>query len=229
MKWLFWKEYRQNWLVVVALLIFVVVPYPFGLFAIYETPNRHAWPGIVLIASLWSFIITQVALAVAGGNAIAGERVDRSAEFQCILPFTRRKILSAKLLFSLAIAAAIWLINPPIIWCMAKVDSTVLASGPSLLFINALLTGLVFFSVGWLFSSFLFSPTFATCAGLIAPAILVSMIGFVAYLVRILIDPQIDNRGVEYFFLIAYAGACLITASISFGIGTWLYLRRVEP
>ena len=47
-------------------------------------------------------MISQLSIALIGGNAISGERVDRSAEFLYSLPIARRKLLASKLLFALA-------------------------------------------------------------------------------------------------------------------------------
>ena len=127
MNWLFWKEYRQNRVIVVALIVMLVVPYLFGLYFMgdrwyWGRFQGLSWRQIVddwrvglAVASLYSFAISQVALALIGGNAIAGERADRSAEFQVYLPLTRQKILAGKLLLALAIVAVIWLTNPLII------------------------------------------------------------------------------------------------------------------
>ncbi len=37
MNWLFWKEYRQNRVIVIALLVMLVVPHLFGLYAMCDT------------------------------------------------------------------------------------------------------------------------------------------------------------------------------------------------
>ena len=127
MNWLFWKEYRQNRVVVFALIMMLVVPYLFGLYAMgYQWHIAHirgqswqllieGWREILAVASIYSFGISQVALALIGGNVIDSERADRSADFQAYLPLTQ-KILAGKLLLVLAIAATIWLINPLIAW-----------------------------------------------------------------------------------------------------------------
>jgi len=158
MRWLFWKEYRQNRVVVIALLLMLVVPHLFGLFGMWyewrENPRQLLlvdWRQILVFASLYSLGISQVALALIGGNAIAGERADRSAEFQVYLPLTRKKILAAKLLLVLAIAAVIWLINPLIVWSLASSGNNlpIQTDLPSFM-IYAAITGLVFFCVAWL-------------------------------------------------------------------------------
>jgi ABC-type transport system involved in multi-copper enzyme maturation permease subunit len=171
--------------------------------------------------------LSQVALALIGGNAIAGERADRSAEFQVYLPITRKKILAAKLLLALAIVAIIWLTNPPITWCFREclkrrdiVDSIYLFQVMS----NIAVTGLVFFCVAWFFSSFLQSPTFSIVAGLITPAIIISLIAYVVHFIQ-----DIPLPSTEIVVQISYWSICLAVALPCFGFGTWLYLRRLEP
>ncbi len=233
MKWLFWKEYRQNRPIVIALMVMLILPHFFGLFASWEETRapRHAadaWLRNLVGASLYSLAISQLALALIGGNAIAGERADRSAEFQAYLPISRKKILVGKMLLALAIAAAIWLTNPPIVWSiLASLDRGVLrdASFAPILMINLAIIGFVFFCVAWFFSSFLTSPTFSTIAGLAAPLIVWSLILYVNYLI------QGDQwRPATGFILQMCFGIISLAVALScFGVGTWLYLRRVEP
>ncbi len=237
MKWLFWKEYRQNRVVVITLLLMLVVPHLFGLYAMgYEWHIAKlvgvSWQQfledckfMLSAASVYSLGISQLALALIGGNAIAGERADRSAEFQVCLPLPRKKILAAKLLLALAIAAAVWLINPLIIvWSTPASGSRVIPDLRSFM-INSAITGLVFFCVAWFFSQFLRSPTFSVVAGLVAPVIIISLIGYGAYLIL----GEHGHRRAELILQTCYICGSLAVALPSFGIGTWLYLRRVEP
>jgi ABC-type transport system involved in multi-copper enzyme maturation permease subunit len=231
MNWLFWKEYRQNRVVVIALLVMMVVPYLFGFYAVaYEWHLSWQqlllkWREILIAASLYSLGISQVALALIGGNAIAGERADRSAEFQVYLPLAREKILAAKLLLVLAIAAVIWLINPLLIWGAGASAKLLMPVGlVRFVMINTAITGFVFFCVAWFFSTILRSPTFSVAAGLITPLIIISVILFGGYL--ILGERGGPEDGV--IIQICYVCISLAVAFPSFGLGTWLYLRRVE-
>jgi ABC-type transport system involved in multi-copper enzyme maturation permease subunit len=234
MNWLFWKEYRQNRVIVIALFVMLVVPHLFGIFLMWvETHGEHpklfefVWQSILCGASLYSLAISQVALALIGGNAIAGERSDRSAEFQVYLPITRKKILAAKLLLAMAIAAVVWLTNPLLAWCSleywiqrAEMNSVFMLQIMS----NIAVTGLVFFCVAWFFSSFLRSPTFSIVGGLITPAIIISLIAYIVHFIQ-----EFSIPSTETVVQISYWSVCLTVALSSFGVGTWLYLRRVEP
>ncbi len=88
------------------------------------------------------------------------------------------------------------------------------------------ITGLVFFCVAWFFSTILRSPTFCVAAGLVVPLIVISLIAYVTYLVQGIGrgNPEIDR-----VIKICYVCISLAVALPSFGFGTWLYLRRVEP
>ena len=237
MNWLFWKEYRQNRGVLIFLLVMLVVPHLFGIFAMWCDWHEHPrasrqailedWRQDLVFASLYSLAISQVALAKIGGQAIAGERADRSAEFQVYLPLTRQKILAAKLLLVLAIAAVIWLINPLIVWRTlpsAKLSMPVASLVPFII-TNTAITGLVFFCVAWFFSAILRGPTFPVVAGLVTPLIIISLMLFGAYLV----PGEHGHPRAEWIFQICYLCISLAVALASFGFGTWLYLRRVEP
>lgn len=232
MRWLFWKEYRQNRVVIIALLAMLIVPHLFGLYAMgYEWHESswqqvlQDWRQVLAGAGLYSLGLSQAALALIGGNAIAGERADRSAEFQAYLPLTRQKILAAKLLLALAIAAAIWLINPLIVWSNLTSANRLIDDAPSFM-INAATTGLAFFCVAWFFSTILRSPTFSVAAGLAAPIIILSLIAFGIYLIR---GDHPKPGEVEWMLKTGYVCISLAVALASFGVGTWLYLRRVEP
>jgi ABC-type transport system involved in multi-copper enzyme maturation permease subunit len=186
---------------------------------------REYWWQTLAAVTVYSFALSQVALAVIGGNVIAGERADRSAEFQIYLPLPRTKILAAKLLLVLAIAAVVWAINPFVAWIALSLNTNEVVrisfDLPPILFFSAI-TGLVFFCVAWFFSTVLRSPTFSVVAGLSAPAIIFSLILFVNYLLRG--ELSIDSRGMDI-----YAALSVAVAIASFAVGTWLFLRRIEP
>jgi ABC-type transport system involved in multi-copper enzyme maturation permease subunit len=234
MNWLFWKEYRQNRIIVFALLFLLILPHLCGLYAITSRIHSHPedvgiWKPITFVATLYSFAISQIGLALIGGNAIAGERVDRSAEFLAYLPLTKQKILSGKLLMALSIAGIIWLTNPPLIWgLLCSSDRREFGmDAPIILEVmtNIAITGLIFFCVSWLLSSIFISPTFSIVGGLVFPLILWSLIMYTAYLIcGDQWHPPV-MKAMEY----SYQGLCVALAPICFGLGTWLYLRRVEP
>ncbi|MEE8452208.1 MAG: ABC transporter permease [Thermoguttaceae bacterium] len=226
MKWLIWKEYRLNRLILIVGAVLLIAPHAIALY--------FAWRGIgppangvasplaanLLISGGYSLVISQLMLAFLGGHAIACERADRSAEFLAYLPVSRARILAAKLTLPLFWAALIWTANLLILRLVIaelplpgkRVEEQVW-----LMLSLTALTGLVFFSVGWLLSSMLESPTFSICGALIAPLLIV-MAGI-----------PLDWMNILHRAELWYLFTCLALAPACFIAGTWYYLRRVEP
>jgi ABC-type transport system involved in multi-copper enzyme maturation permease subunit len=237
MSWLFWKEYRQNRPVLWATVCLVLLPHLVFLCILLiasHSSDRYfrdtSWRTILaeclMTSSFFSAIVAQLALALVGGNVIAGERADRSVEFQAYLPIKRSRVLVAKILFSLAIADVIWLPNLFLMW------ATAIGFDFRLLFVDlnrgalatlgySALTGLVFFCGAWFVSSLRATPVISVFGGLIAPLLLVGVFMLSARILRIALPLQYLGP--------FYCVACPVFAVICFGLGTWLYLRRVEP
>ena len=241
MKWLLWKDYRHNRLIVFTALAILLGPYLIGLGVIsgghwiktgvhngqaaYWTPP---WREILLGAGVYSLAISQLSVALIGGNAISGERVDRSAAFLYSLPITRMRLLASKFLLALTIAAVIWLVNVTVLWCLAGAPIPPGRSQDVFMgTMNIAVTGFTLFCVAWFLSSFVASPAFDVCGALITPLLVASGISFVDWLRTTAgSSPLIIDNGT---FFVWYWGICLIIAPVCFAIGTWHYLRRVEP
>ena len=177
MRWLLWKEYRHNRLIVFAGLFLLLAPYViatcFGFgerwfdwskdFGPAYRPTR--WVEIFAAAAIWGVTISQFTLALVGGNAIAGERVERTAEFLYSLPIPRRRMVASKLLLASLITAVIWLPNATILWCLMEAAGG--SAGDLHKFLqpamDVALTGLTFFCVAWFLSCYIASPVFAIC------------------------------------------------------------------
>jgi ABC-type transport system involved in multi-copper enzyme maturation permease subunit len=233
MKWLLWKDYRQNRLVVFTGLFILFMPYLIGTgigcgarwfhwFANGRAvPWIPEWKAVFFAAAMYSILISQLTIALIGGNAIAGERVDRSAEFLHSLPISRRRIVASKLLLAFFILAAVWLINAPVIRYCAPPGLQFRGENEFLMCLKiATVSGIGFFGISWFLSSFLNSPTFAVAGGLVSPFLLAWSVGAVLYLCGVPIDD---------FMISWYATIYLIVAAGCFIAGTWYYLRRVEP
>jgi ABC-type transport system involved in multi-copper enzyme maturation permease subunit len=166
-------------------------------------------------------VVSQLTLALLGGNLIACERVDRSAEFLVYLPLSRARILASKITLALLVAALIW--GPNLLILQLAVGELLPSQGSQQVWSGlgyVAITGFVFFSVGWLLSSILESPTFAICAGLITPLLIVmggqALVWALGYALDEVAGPW-------------YARTCLTLAPVCLIVGTWYYLRRVEP
>ncbi len=231
MKWLLWKDYRHNQLIVFTGLFLLAVPYMIGLCAvcremyIWDYSLDHPamrWKSLFACSSIYSLFLAQLTIALIGGNAIAGERVDRSAEFLAALPITRRKNLASKLLLALVIIGTIWLTAGVAFLCTGD------CMEPGLehefvrdVLANTAIVALAFFCVAWFLSSFLPSAAIAVCGGLVTPLIAATGPYFVVFLLGY---PDNVINYTRCFQVI-----CLTLSPICFVIGTWHYLQRVEP
>ena len=239
MKWVLWREYRLNRLIRIVGAVLLVVPYIFALIElaaaswVSEPPaiGAPSPPGAVVVfggAAFYSIALSVLTTTFLGGNAIAGERADRSAEYLAYLPLSRLRRLAAKLVFALGTAVSIWGFNILVLLVLylslLVTPSEVPSVRPDDVLVPAglfALTGLVMFSVAWLVSSLQSSPTFAVCSGLIAPWLLIIAAVGAAWIW----DPLRFGPIVE----VGYAVTCPALALVCFSIGTWYYLRRVEP
>ncbi len=78
MKSLLWREYRRNRLLMLSGAVLVALPYLIA-FAVND----------FYVMANWSLGLSNMMAALLGGNAIAGETADRSAEFLAYLPVSR--------------------------------------------------------------------------------------------------------------------------------------------
>jgi len=165
-----------------------------------------------------------------GGNAFAGERADRSAEFIACLPLPRTRRLSSKLILAISATALIWGINLLVLWILVNLSPELRSKFNSpdmpLMLSYVAITGLVFYGVSWLISSFQSSPTFAVVGGLLTPLLVIMGLNGLNAAAW---ATDMDVRSVDRFVGIGYAIICPILAIVGFSIGTWYYLTRIEP
>jgi len=228
MKWLIWKDYRVNRLVFITTLLLLVGPHVLAAILIWwgaEPPFHKA--ELFAASSVYSLAFLQLAFALLGGNSIAGERMDRSAEFLAYLPVSRGRILASKLLVAVAAVPLVWLPNLVVLGLVcAATPGAHLPPGAAILYGlgTIAVTGMTFFCAAWLFSCMLQSPTFSVCAGLIVPFLVATGISWVAYLLKLWTLLSFGTLSVGW-----YCGLCLAISVASFSTGTLYYLRRVEP
>ena len=222
MKWLVWKEYRLNRLILIVGAVLLLAPYLIGLVVVWcgaGLPLAKAISTIVWASGMYSMTTSQLTLALLGGHVIACERADRSAEFLAYLPLSRTRILAGKIALVVMTVAVVWSVNLLTLWlAIGKFPVPRDIDLVSILgFVTV--TGLVFLCVGWLLSSILQSPTFAICGSLITPFMIVMGVQALAWALEY--DSNIANSW--------YRHVCLTLAPVCFVAGTWYYLRRVEP
>ena len=236
---LIWKDYRANRLVLIVGAFLVIAPYLVTAFLFWRShfveldrldPWRPPPLEIALFgAAFYSLGLSCLTFALLGGNLIAGERADGSAEFLGSLPPSRAEILASKGILVLIVSLVIWggnLLSTSLVWSeiyaalndMGKGREQVIIFGQVLTGIGA--TGLVLFGVGWLASSLVSSPAFAVLAALVVPPVVGALLsGCYVYLAW----PAEKAIGSWYIGICAPLGLlCLVC-------GTWYYLRRIEP
>ncbi len=227
MKWLIWREYRLNRPTLITGAVFLLLPYLVILIAGWwsEAPGSDA--NAFVGAAFYSLIFSQLIVAVLGGNAFAGERADRSAEFIAYLPLSRTRLLGSKLSLAFSTTALIWGTNLLVLWIVASLVPELWQQYYThrfpFILSNIAITSMAFFGVSWFISSFQSSPTFAVLGGLITPLLVLMVLHAAAWAI------DMDDRSVYQFVESGFLIICPILAVVCFSIGTWYYLHRVEP
>jgi ABC-type transport system involved in multi-copper enzyme maturation permease subunit len=218
MKWLLWREYRANLHLLIAGVVLFFLPYFFILVMFLWSPQIA--DGFAF-AALVSFALSQMTITLLGGNAIAGERADRTAEFLAYLPVSKTRRLVGKLCLTASVTALVWGINLLVFGILAvgDPDLNVFRENPDAVVYPGL-TGLVMFGVAWCISSIQSSPTIAVCGGIATPVIILNSL----WLVTINFDLY-DKQ----FFANWYTMISITLGALGFAVGTWCYLKRVEP
>lgn len=224
MKALLWKDYRVNRLVLIVGLALLVAPFIVGatwnLCDHWRYDAVHPWPDFIANLGLLTLVLSLLTIALLGGNAIAGERMDRSAEFLAYLPASRRAVLTSKAVLAVGASLLLWLAIFAVIYGVAPLAGSlaedVIRDVRELPWALTCIAVFVF-GTAWLFSSFLNSPAIAAALGIAAPIMLFIIMGIL----------------VEWFgFAIAnvwYFIICVVAGLICFAAGTGYYLWRVEP
>jgi ABC-type transport system involved in multi-copper enzyme maturation permease subunit len=229
MRSLLWKDFRLNTLIWRIGLALGILPY-LGAVALAMLRDGPSWPGTMF----WSAVLTQAALlslagseltlTLLGGNVIACERADRSAEFLAYLPPSRAQVLGSKALVSLGAAALIWVPNLLIADLLApalhdgSVDIAALQQASLRWGLAA--TGILLFGAGWLGSALLDSPAVAVGFGF---GLWIAVIASFAASTNTLGWPTAERVAAWY------AASSAVLGALCIGIGSCLYLRRIEP
>ncbi len=223
MKNLLWKDYRQNRRVLLGTSILVFLPYPATLgFCMAQTELWQQLAGVICAMSFIGVYLATGMAAFIAGNALAGERADRSAEFAGYLPIRRVDALMSKLLLAVASCAILTSVNIAIHygtkpWALHPERW----DGEALLFTTA--SAILLFGVAWMVSSFSSSPAIAAASGL---GTLLVLAGSLAMLDSYRIPPTglVKHSCFDWYPLL-----CVVIGLACFAGGTAYYLRRVEP
>lgn len=227
MKALIWKDYRLNRGYLLMGLVLMATPYVIGATVILRDRGRGAalaspWAELLAMAAVASVSLSTLTIVTLTGNAIAGERVDRSAEFLASLPPSRRQVLASKLVVPLAATVIIWSFN----LLSAHIVSPALGSWPAYLerpspwWLVLSACWVVVFGAGWFWSALLDSPAIATGLAVGTSLLLV----WVAQLIGWFLENAEAELGIWWIL-----APCFLTGPVLFIAGSVYYLRRVEP
>ena len=228
MKSLLWKDYRINRLLLIFGFVVCVGPWIIAIARnlLIEWRGGEAWwapefwvtiYGISLTLSLFTF-------AMLGGNAIAAERADRSAEYLGNLPVSRGTVLASKSIIALGPTFLIWAVNlaalfivAPSITHVSAADIVAKSDGRESLGLFAGLTVLLLGS-GWFWSTVLNSHGLAT--GMSFFTLAAVGMGFIGLEFGCGLENFLENW--------------FVTTSLMVGIGGYVagcayYIRRLEP
>jgi len=227
MKALLLKDCRVNRMVLIVALLLLVTPLLVGTLvnvyglARYGTLARP-WPNLIVWTSVVSLALSLLTFGMLGGNAVAGERMDRSAEFLAYLPPSRAQVIASKAILAVGVGVLVWLVHLVLIYCLAPLVGEVTADVINVrdqaipVFAS---TSLFLFSVAWLGSTFLDSPAIATGLGFGAPWVVFAVLSLFLY---------------AFGFGDLHLGLWYHTLAVTFGIGSFVggivyYVRRIEP
>lgn len=230
LKALIWKDLRLNRLPLLIGAFVLVAPYIVVAVAVTHMPlwqeatGASAWADLLATGCHFSVMCSQPTLAMLSGHIIAVERGDRSAEFLGYLPASRGLVLFSKALVLAGTFLAVWglnlLLHATALWLSPDCDATRvltshMASLPRFAGIGLLAAG-----AGWCASANVDNSGPAVGLGLAAPAVLFAVLQA---------TNSAFNTPDDLAFAAAYFTLCPILAVVCFTIGTFSYLRRVEP
>lgn len=231
MNWLLWREYRLNRLILITGAVLLLLPYLIlGFEVLFEGADSSGeFRGAFALNVMFSWLT----VSMLAGNAIAGERADRSAEFISYLPLPRWRMLVSKLVLVSIAFAVFWGAN--LLGALIFVGPVELVSarfqGVPLFASFFAVNFFVIYGVGWLISSLQSSPVFASVAGFAAG---IFVIGCAWGVVGMSMEEPSEYvpHPVESLIADALVWNAMIglpVAIVCFCIGTCYYLRSSEP
>jgi len=224
---LLWKDLRVNRLVLIIGAVLLLGPLLVGAGIRLYCLRRYGvlsepWCDFWAETGVFSLGLSMLSLALLGGNAIACERADRSAEFLACLPPSRRLVIASKAIVVIGIGLLIWGIGLGVTYGAAALAGDVQEAVarirgealPAIAHTAVLLVG-----AGWLVSSCLSSPAIASGIGIASPILLFALLSVLKY-----------YYGYEDLDMRFWYGTLAVGLGVTgFAAGVVHYLRRVEP
>jgi len=223
LKALLWKDFRQHGKFLAACGVLFLIPYVVAAMALIvnrlsEQPVQE-WIRFFSFASMTNAMLATVLISFIAGNAIAGERSDRSAEFTAYLPIDRKTAVLSKAITALGICVVLLAVMSFIAWILTPSEgpgSPDMSQDETCLFLSA---AIPMFGVAWFISSFVRTPTIAAAMGIAFPACLGMTCGFLSEV------ESMRNTDMGTVFMVV----SLAVGLSCFAAGVVHYLRRVEP
>ena len=227
MRALLWKDYRVN-LYVLGLGVALLLGPPLAgtalnLYGQWEYgAAARSWAEMLVKTAPFALAFSLLTIAALGGNAVASERADRSAEFLAYLPPSRWMIISSKAILAVGAAALIWGIALMLLYIVAPQLALVeegLTEMRDQMLPPLASTSVLLFGAAWLGSMFLPTHTLATFFGIMTP---VALLG-------VLCGVQYGLKPMPFEFGWWYRTLCWPLGIGAFVAGVVYYVRRVEP
>lgn len=224
---LFWKDWRVNRFVLIFGFVFLIGPLLGGVIRSLVGQWRHGspvtpWALLLVHCSFFSLAISFLTIGMLGGNAVASERADRSAEFLAYLPPSRLMVIGCKAVLALTACAIIWAFNLAVAYGIAPLvnqSADNLANPYTDMVMPMMATSVVLFGSAWCVSCFSSSAAIATGIGFAVPIIIATLL---AGINEWLVD---GTLAVGWW----YQTLCIGLGILSFWLGFGYYLRRIEP
>lgn len=229
MKALLWKDFWNNGRMLLAVAIFLAVPYAIvvaiGVAQRTLPVNPESggvlmsWGELIVTGCAWSLVLCVLSSGFIAGNAVAGERADRSAEFTAYLPIARDRAIASKAL----VAGGAWLgfvlINVLIglvaLWIGDETFTTLAEAPPTSKLVASVV---LIFGVSWLLSVLARSPSIAAATG-IGSAIML--------LVTLELIENIGHFNADHVWA-WYSPLGVVFGVGCFAAGVLIYVRRAE-
>lgn len=221
------KDCRVNRMVLILGLMILAGPLLFGVLMNLYGLARYGvlgwpWPNLIVTTGVVSVSLSLLTITMLGGNAVAGERMDRSAEFLAYLPPSRGQVIASKAVLAVGVSIFIWLVHLAIVYGLAplagEISEDLMRHRDNVLPQLALI-GVVMFGAAWFGSTLLDSPAIATGIGFAGPWLVLGVLALARYVLGYE-DPGPGSWGT--------------VLGLGLGIGCFIagiayYVRRVEP
>ena len=230
MAMLLWKDARVNRTVLLFAVGALVLPFVLGIGRNlyhewrFDQPlwSRFFWE----IIAAFSLTLSLFTCAMLGGNAVAAERSDRSAEFMAYLPPSRAMRITSKAILALGTVAVIWAVNLVVINGIApraelaeEAAQRAAQAGDYAQMVTVLGgTSVLLLGAGWFWSCCLSSHALAAGMAIVTLAVLGFGLSSIDY------SFEIQGLMENWFAPLGY-----VVGAVGFVAGTAYYLRRVEP